>query len=139
MVLVLLTEAGNSLSLCPSHCALFISVCRYVRVCCMKKQCRPLCHYKRLFAHLLAKHACARTQTHTHITHPQTTRAHTPSRATRVALCGSHTPWCAEQSRKMAHHRMINTSLHESLKRSDPACNPYPVSFWPSPGYRSYV
>ncbi len=37
--------------------------------------------------------------------HAYPDHTHTPSSATRVALCGSHTPKCAEQRRKMAHKR----------------------------------
>ncbi len=86
----LFTEAGSSLSVSVST----VTVCvrTRARMCvfryCMKTPCRPLCHYNR-FGSSFCK-----------IEHAYPDHTHTPSCATRVALCGSHTPWCAEQRRK---------------------------------------
>lgn len=107
----LFTEAGSSLSVSFS---LSLSACARMHVCvcvfrhCMKTPCRPLCHYNRFGS------SFCKTE------HAYPDHTHTPSCATRVALCGSHTPWSAEQRCKMAHKRDQYLTARQSSRSPIP-------------------
>lgn len=98
MVLVIIARGGDLFTEAGSSLCFFLTVTICVRTHarmrvfrhCMKTPCR---HYNRFGS------SFCKTE------HAYPDHTHTPSSATRVALCGSHTPWCAEQRRKMAHKR----------------------------------